>query len=215
MKTAAILAGGRSRRMGADKALLAFAGIPMLERAVRTASEVCSRLLVLGRDRAPEAWPAALKVEWWPDAAGPGEEPQGPMPALMAALARAAQPLLLVACDMPLLTAGTLRLLLDAHRSEAAATVATSRDSQGGEFVEPALAVYAPACIPILRKLLETERGSFQGLKRLPQVRRWPVPEERAIELSNVNTPEALRRALEAYQARSASGGFSAESDER
>src|SRR5271168_1377463 len=46
--TAYILAGGRSSRMGRDKAMLSLAGKTLLDRAVRTARSVAREVVLLG-----------------------------------------------------------------------------------------------------------------------------------------------------------------------
>lgn len=60
----AILAGGQSRRMGADKAMLRCGDATLLERAAATALAVApQRVLIIGR-APPPSWPAALSVRW-------------------------------------------------------------------------------------------------------------------------------------------------------
>lgn len=199
----AILAGGRSSRMGADKALVPLGGTPLLERVARTALEVSPALLVLGRDGPPPGWPIDLPATFLPDAPRRAEEaPAGPMPALVTQLERLRTDILLLACDMPLLTASTLRRLLAAHAAvlpHPVATVATMFEgpAEAGRrmFVQPTLALYTPAALAILNHLLIRAKGSFQPLAREPGVRTWPVPTECAGELLNVNTPEALAKA--------------------
>ena len=51
----AIMAGGESRRMGRDKALLHFRGEPMLARATRLAMRTGGDVVVIGRER-PAEW---------------------------------------------------------------------------------------------------------------------------------------------------------------
>jgi molybdenum cofactor guanylyltransferase len=46
--TAFVLAGGRSSRMGSDKALLSFGNQTLLERALHTAAAVASKVLIVG-----------------------------------------------------------------------------------------------------------------------------------------------------------------------
>jgi molybdopterin-guanine dinucleotide biosynthesis protein A len=204
----AILAGGRSSRMGQDKALLRVGsgeGVPMLERVARAAMAVCPKLLVLGRDAAPTGWPRDMPAHFVPD-----PEPistgksGGPMPALIAALVETQAPILLLACDMPLLSVELLRLLIAAHedsnpdgqagKARPLATMGTSRDAGGRVYAESTLAIYTPAILPALRNLVHHHRGSFQPLLENPAVRAWEVPVDRAHELLNVNDAETLAR---------------------
>ena len=195
--TIAILAGGRSSRMGVDKALTPVAGIPMLQRIAQTARDVSPHLLILGRNTAPPNWPHALPATFVPDATRtPTGDPAGPMPALLAALERTRTAILLLACDMPLLTAKTLHQLLAAHdAAQPRATLALSRNPDGTTYAEPTLALYTPAIIPALQRLLVERKGAFQPLLREESVIGWAVPQESEHELLNVNTPEALAEA--------------------
>jgi molybdopterin-guanine dinucleotide biosynthesis protein A len=195
--TIAILAGGSSSRMGADKALVPLAGVPMLQHIARTALHLHQPILILGRGAALRDWPADIPVEFLPDATmGEGGIPAGPMPALIAVLERTGSPILLLACDMPLLTPRTLQLLIDAHEAGAPhATMATSVEPGGTPYAEPTLAIYTPGILPTLRRFVITMKGAFQPLLRESNVRPWPVPKQHAHELLNVNTPEALAEA--------------------
>lgn len=133
-----VLAGGRSRRMGRDKAALTWEGERWLER-VRRAAETASGgvALVVGRRRRdPGGTPDLV----------PG---QGPLAALVAAWYRVRAPwTLLCACDMPLLTAEPLAVLLQ-HAS------AAEDDARGGaaeaEGCGPAGGSGTPAAVlPVL-----------------------------------------------------------------
>ena len=169
----------------------------MLERVVRTARQVCGQVLVLGKEGAPPGWPVELFVHFVPDPpqqAAVGS--RGPMPALIAALVQTGAAVMLLACDMPLLKAETLRLLMEAHQGDgrADATIATSGEGVD-RHAEPALAIYTPALLPALRNLLHHQRGSFQPLLHHPNVQAWSVPLNRRHELLNVNDEATLAKA--------------------
>ena len=95
---AAILAGGQSRRMGRDKASIIWQGETLLARTARVAQEAGFAVMVIGRER-PDGWPLP-DTRFVPDAY-PG---QGPLGGLATALEAANQDVLLLACDMPLLS---------------------------------------------------------------------------------------------------------------
>lgn len=94
-----VLAGGKSRRMGREKALVEVAGRPMVEWVMAALEEVCERVVVSGQvgDRPGLA-----------DPPGPG----GPLAGLRAGLSLGGD-LLLVAVDQPWVRAATLRCLAD------------------------------------------------------------------------------------------------------
>ena len=52
--TGIVLAGGENRRMGADKAFLKIAGLPMIEHVIRTIRSAVSHIIVVANK--PEAF---------------------------------------------------------------------------------------------------------------------------------------------------------------
>lgn len=92
----AIVAGGKSRRMGRDKAALVYAGQTLLERVTRAALGAGLPACVVGRE-CPADWTGG-SVPFLPDFA----PDCGPLGGLAAALAHfAPRGVLLAGCDMP------------------------------------------------------------------------------------------------------------------
>ncbi len=95
MLTVVIQAGGESRRMGQDKALLPFLGKPLIQRVIERVASLADELLVT--TNRPEAY-QFLDLPLFPDVI-PG---RGALGGLYTALSAASQPLVaVVACDMP------------------------------------------------------------------------------------------------------------------
>jgi len=131
-----VLAGGAARRMGGvDKAALLVGGLALLDRVLAAARPVCDRLVVVGPVR-----PTAVDgVTFVMEAVRGG----GPVPAIAAGLTEVVgcDVVLVLAADLPLLTADHLRGLLaalDDPDVEAAAA-----DDEGGP--NPLLAAYRAA----------------------------------------------------------------------
>src|SRR5215211_755209 len=105
--SAAILAGGRARRLGgADKAALAIGGARIIDRQLAALSAVADDVRIVANDRDRYA---GLGVRVIPDAL-PG---RGPLGGLHAALLDAAHDRVLVlACDLPFVTAALLERLV-------------------------------------------------------------------------------------------------------
>ncbi len=103
--TVVIQAGGGSRRMGRDKALVPFLGRPLIARVLDRVSSIADELLVT--TNRPETL-QFLGVPTWQDFY-PG---RGALSGLYTALSAAALPLVaVVACDMPFVSASLLRAL--------------------------------------------------------------------------------------------------------
>ncbi len=180
----AILAGGASRRMGRDKALLEWDGMTLLHRTAALALGTGLPVLVVGRD-APAGW-ALPAVSFIPDDV-PG---QGPLGGLVAALTRRA-PVIALACDMPLLEARALAWLTAEVRAQrAAGALGAGLAVRQAAGLEPLFACYAEPCLPTARAHLAAGRRALHALIEeaaftVREAPAWLVP-----MLANVNRPE-------------------------
>jgi molybdopterin-guanine dinucleotide biosynthesis protein A len=141
-RTGVVLAGGRSSRLGRDKALLELNGETLLARAVRVLAGVVDEVIVLGpADRADHASGARVI---------PDERPgDGPLPALATALREMrGERMIAVATDMPLLNPTLLRHIFDRSSGY---DVAVPR---AGGRTQQLHAVYARSCLPAIEAQL-------------------------------------------------------------
>lgn len=149
----AVLAGGRSARMGRDKAALALGGRTLLARQVALAWALGpAAVWVSGRAQAELG---DLSARGLPDDA-PG---LGPLGGVATVLGRVRAPhVLVVAVDMPALTAALLGRLLARRRAGVGAVPRTRRGW------EPAAAVYPRALAPAATAALAAGRRALRGL---------------------------------------------------
>lgn len=129
-----VLAGGRSRRMGVDKARLPFPGRwPMAVHVAGVLAEVCDRVALVRRgapDGLPWPLPDGGALEVIRDADGAGDP--HPLFGVAAACAASRTPwLLVVPCDVPFLPVEGLRRLLEA------APVGSGVDERGRGAADP------------------------------------------------------------------------------
>lgn len=187
--TAAVLAGGRSHRMGVDKTLLPFDGEPLVARVAAIAGQVCSSVMVItNRPDALEDVGLAPGVRVLADEVAY----QGPLGGLITALGNAGEEwVLALAADMPWLEPQVIRALWDA-RDGAQVVLPTSEKGP-----EPLLALYHVSCLPEARRVLESGRRRLVAI--LPKVKTVEVSLDtlRRVDpglksLVNVNTPEEL-----------------------
>jgi molybdenum cofactor guanylyltransferase len=177
----AVLTGGRSSRMGRDKALLAFEGVPLALRVASALDQAGGAPVVaVGGDGAALA---ELGLTWVPDR-HPGEGPLGGLLTALAVLA-AHELVAVVATDLPDLSAAVVGRLVDAVGGHDAAVGRTDR-------LEPLCAVWrSEAVLPVLSAAFEQgERAVHRALVGLDLVE-VAVPER---SLRNVNAPEDLAR---------------------
>ncbi len=173
-----MLVGGRSSRMGRDKALLPVGGTPLAARTAARVEAAAGRVTLVGD---PERY-AGLGYPVLADRF-PGE---GPLGAIVTALGdTAAEWNLVVACDMPGLTSDLLQQLLQyAEANQLKITVA-----QGiAGIPEPLCAVYhRSAAEPLARAFAGGTRKVTAAFEGIP-VGVYPVAEMGL--LGNLNTPQ-------------------------
>jgi molybdopterin-guanine dinucleotide biosynthesis protein A len=193
MQTAAILAGGHARRLGGlDKSRLVIGGLTILQRQIALLEGVLDRVVVVVAD-GPERF-ADAGVPVMVDAR-PG---CGSLGGIYTAVAGADGPVLVLACDMPFVTAPFLARVLKAGRE---ADIAIPRANDG---YHPLCACYGPACAAPIRRRLDA--GTLKVTDLLGDVRvRELGPAELApfdpegLLLLNINTPDDLARAERAF----------------
>jgi molybdopterin-guanine dinucleotide biosynthesis protein A len=191
--TGLVLAGGRSSRLGRDKAREEVGGRPLLLRAVDAVALACDDVLIAGDLAGREGLPLPAGVRWAPDL----YPNRGPLGGLHAGLMAARHDYLLMAgCDMPFLDPLLLQLLVRlAPRHQAVVPRVQGR-------LQPLHAVYARSCLPIVDQLLARpgRTASLQDLVSLLRVRYVEEPEMRPSDPDlrstfNINTEEDLARA--------------------
>src|SRR5580704_16642455 len=108
-----ILAGGRSSRMGRDKAWLELAGQPLVLRLARAVEPLVSAVTVIGPPERFESLGLAAIPDRIPARAASGESSCGPLGGIITALnATQCSWNLVLACDLPYITTAWLEWLL-------------------------------------------------------------------------------------------------------
>jgi molybdopterin-guanine dinucleotide biosynthesis protein A len=183
-----LLAGGKSSRMGTNKALLDFRGQTLFDRALSMLRSVCPDVVVVG-GIAPLPDSPPVIADLYPGC--------GPLAGIHAALKHSSADLnLMLAVDMPFVSPHLLRFLLSvAENSDALVTV--PRTAKG----------FQPLCAVYRREFLEIAEANLQAGKYKIDAAFSAIPlriidgsELSAAGFSekdflNVNTPEDLRAA--------------------
>jgi len=177
-----VLAGGRSTRMGEDKAALEYGGRSQLERAFALLTPLLSRCFVSVRKDQHDA----LRGRF-PQIADSAEV-AGPAAGILSALSAFPEAAwLVVACDLPFLDAATLQFLI--ARRDPAQLATAFRSSHDG-LPEPVCAIYEPAAASALQTFMSGGRNCPR--KFLIQSPVLLLDQPRAEALDNVNTPGEL-----------------------
>ena len=179
----AVLTGGASRRMGRDKATLEIDGVAMAARVVGALEAGgCAPVFLVGGDAARLAGIGRPVVaDAWPG--------EGPLGAVIVALRHAAQPVLVAACDLPWLDAGTVGSLLAAHLAHPDVDVVHA----ASPAIEPLCAVWHPSALASLTSAFAAgERGMQRAIAGL---RAHPCAVD-PLALANINRPGDLPEPL-------------------
>lgn len=188
--TAFVLTGGRSSRMGSDKAVLSWAGQTLLERTLSVARQACGQVFICGsRERYANFGPVMEDAQLG----------QGPLSGIQAALHGTQTDLnLILSVDLPLMTAGFLVWLLEQARLGEQSITAPEAQGQ----VQPLCAVYHRNVAGIVDEALG--KGDLK-VSRLFQRTATRIIGEHVIRaagfepsiFTNVNTPEEYESLLQ------------------
>jgi molybdopterin-guanine dinucleotide biosynthesis protein A len=221
--TGFVLAGGKSTRMGRDKAALLLDGRTLLEHALRTVREACGSAVILGSRELYGNYGAEVVEDIFPGC--------GPLSGIHAALTHTRTEFnLIIAVDTPFLSADFLRFMVE-RAVESGATVTTPEIAgyrqplcsvYGREFLAIAEAALQPNPKPLKHRGTEedkaesatarsiTEKGSVSATKSrdykivplFPEGRTLVITEEEMRGFAftpemfeNLNTPDDLERA--------------------
>lgn len=188
--TTAIMAGGKSSRMGTDKAFVPLLGKPMIEHVLECVSGLGDEQIIITNAVQKYRY---LGLPLFSDI----YENHGPLGGLHAALAQAKyKHVLVVACDMPWLNRSLLAYMVSIRDT---ADVIVPRWTK---FPEPLHAVYSKACLDAVAASLEEQRLkliAFYGRVRVRYLEREELArfDARGRSFANINTPDDLSQALE------------------
>jgi len=184
--TAALIAGGKSSRMGRDKALLDWNGRPLWQHQLETLQALSpAEILICRADNPPLP---AIDARHIPDLL----PSRGPLGAIAAALETASTShLLVLAIDLPHITPDFLKTLL------AKTTPDTGIVPKSNHFYEGLAAIYPTHLAPLARQALESNDHSLQTFIKTATQRAglhaYPISPEDLPKFKNLNTPEDLR----------------------
>lgn len=185
-----VLTGGRSSRMGQDKALLPFGDRPLAIWMAELVRRVCGDVSLVGSQAKYSGLGFPVIEDVFPD--------KGPLAGIHAALAHSDAPFsLVVGCDMPYLSPDFLDRLLEIALEADADAVIPESEPFG---YEPLCAVYTPNCLPRIEEALQN--GERKISRIFPQLRIRPVIcwEWQAFDrlgklFRNLNTPKDYEQA--------------------
>lgn len=176
--TVAILIGGDSSRMGADKATYEIDGIPMANLVSQAATEAgASEVLLVGGTSSR----AKVLTGNWKKDAYPGEGPLGGV--ITALKASQTDSVVVLSCDMPFITSAVISSLVSGL-ADAQATVGRT------DRLNWLCAAWSKEeCLQTLQGVWKRNERAVHRAAVLLDVLEVPVP---AVAVRNINTPQDL-----------------------
>lgn len=186
--TGAVLAGGKSSRMGKDKALLKLDGRTFIERITGTLEQVFTSVIVIAdRTKQYEFFSRPVYRDVFRN--------RGPLGGIHSALVHApTERVFITSCDVPLLSLSVIRRVV--RRSARAQALVLF----GGNSLQPLCGLYHRSCLPVIEEHLKRGEYSVQAclnnLDTLLISYGTNSPDDVSYALTNVNTPSDYRRVL-------------------
>lgn len=185
-----ILAGGKSRRMGRNKAILTVRQQSLLDIMIDKMKSIFRYVTLSGSQATAYQTGLPVLEDIYPDC--------GPLAGIHAALKQTGgRGVFVIGCDMPLVPAGLIRYIC----SHNGADIVVPRL---GDYLEPLCALYYKSCLPLIEQALSQGRYKITGFFPRAQVKyltaeeisRFAPPEE---AFFNINTPEDWARFCAIY----------------
>ena len=187
-----IQAGGRSSRMGQDKAWLEVKGRRLIERVLAAAQPVVTDLAVIINAANPRAEDyRMLAADWNARLIYDLQDHRGPLGGIQTALKNCLphQSALILACDLPFLTSELLSRLRQIHGGSnlqslisdppltpaliPEVTVPVDREGRW----QPLAAIYAASCLPAVEQMLAEDLLKIEPLYQRVRTRQVRFPE--------------------------------------
>lgn len=177
-----VLAGGKSVRMGHDKSIIHWHGVPQRYYMADLLTSLCADVFISCRPE--QAGEIVAPYQALPDSAING----GPLAGILSAFAfRQSVAWLVVACDLPLLDKATLQNLITERDYNC---IATTYVSPHDGLPEPLISIWEPAAYPLLQAhIADGFKCPRKALIRNEQSVKIIVPPYPQA-LLNTNTPE-------------------------
>ena len=188
-----VLSGGKSTRMGTDKGLIPYHGMPQREYLYNLLGTICNRTFMSLREEQADGLPPHVEVIL------DENRVRGPFNGLLSAhntFPDAAW--LVVACDLPLLDQSALEELIGARDPGAVATAFAKREDP---LPEPMCAIWEPHAFAMALSYLEGGTSTCPRKFLIRNDAKLVFPSDENV-LWNANSEEEYREALEKLSGR-------------
>ncbi|MCG8569794.1 MAG: molybdenum cofactor guanylyltransferase [Spirochaetes bacterium] len=185
--SAILLAGGKSKRMGQDKAYIDFLGKPLIEYILAKLLNVFSEIVVVtGHSENFHHGQNTLFVNDLDEFKG-----MGPLAGIYTGLQTiSTQCAFVTACDMPLISENTILKLIKSFKDNHCQVLFARNNLK----IEPLLAVYSINCSNSIYQMLKGGNKKVQAIASLVETDFLDIHDQ--LEILNINTPADLEKAI-------------------
>ncbi|WP_276388968.1 molybdenum cofactor guanylyltransferase [Eudoraea chungangensis] len=182
-----VLSGGKSSRMGTDKGLIPYHGLPQREYLYGLLDEVCDKTFISLREEQKKELP--LEMEAIVDL----NEFRGPYNGLLSAHKKYPEVAWLVlACDLPLIDVPSLKELISERDTSKKATAFALKENP---LPEPLCAIWEPEALEASIQYLEAGNGTCPRKYLINHDTKLVFPKKESV-LLNANSKEEYEKAL-------------------
>ena len=192
--TGVILAGGRSRRMGQNKALMRLGDESLIAHVIRQMESVTDELLLITNEPNPyTVLGLPMYADILPD--------MGALGGIYTGLTYAANSAVIcVGCDMPLLQLNLLSHLTTLLGDYDAVVPCVEAVDRPTPVFQTLSAVYSKRCLPVIDEMLAAGELRVHALYdridvRIVEPHEWQAFDPQGLSFFNINTPEDFEKA--------------------
>lgn len=171
-----VICGGKSSRMGSDKSLLLWQGIPFYKHAAQSLSGVCSKVFISCNQSQKHNYDLPVIVDNY--------ENIGPMAGIITSIEDLdGQSFITIPCDMPLFDHSILQKMIEINNDHVDGIFLKDNSGQ----VEPLVALYNPTIKSKLQNAVKSENYSLKYfIENCPNVSFIQLHQD---QILNINSP--------------------------
>lgn len=177
-----ILTGGKSSRMGRDKASILLNGEPFIQYVIKALKPLVDSISIVSSNPKHDTFGVQRVEDLIEDA--------GPLAGLYSGLSQSSTNLnLVLSCDIPYIKTKTLELLLNEDYFEYDIVQLSAKGKS-----MPLIARYKKSCAPVCLELLNSGERRLRKLSEKCSVKTLTVEDNLVFQTQNINTKEDLKK---------------------
>lgn len=199
MVTGVILAGGKSRRMGQNKAFLRLGNDTLIGHVIQCMRNITNEQLLITNN--PDEY-AHLDISIHHDII----QNVGALGGIHSGLTYAShETVICVGCDSPFLKRNLLNYLVSVSETHDAVMPLSNKIDNTHKTLQTLCAVYSKQCLPIIEEMLKEQELRVHALQEHANVlcvppEEWKLHDPDGLSFFNVNTPEDYQEAQSIYE---------------